>query len=792
MKTKSKRNYTPEQELRFFRLFAKWSKKRKYEYIKKAPKEWVLRLKYEWKAWARDSQLPPEGQWSTWCILSGRGWGKTRTGAEWVIEKAYQYPGCHIALVGRTVADVRDVMIKGRSGILAISPPWFKPEYKPSLRLLVWPNGSYATTYSADEPDQLRGPQHSFAWLDERASWQYDETWDNLILGLRISPVPGVIPQCVVTTTPRNTKAMKALVADPTTVVTRRSTLENKENLSPRFIVEINRRYAGTRLGDQEIEGHIIDDIDGALWKRQWIDDNRVTKHPELKRIVVAVDPPASSDATSGNPAEAGIVVAGLGVDGHGYMLGDYSLVGTPDEWATAALTAYALFEADAIIGEVNNGGEMVGAIIYNIAKQKGMGHVPYKAVRATRGKQLRAEPISSLYQRALIHHCGVFPDTEYQMCNWVPGEKSPDRCFVAGTLVMTDQGEKPIETICVGMKVLTRQGWKRVIAAGMTNSNTEVISVSMSNGRTLTGTGNHPVFVQNKGYVPLNSLVWGDIMETWNEKQLSTMVSPLRDTQPRIDVTRASIIGPTMKKATVLSVLTPSIERYGRRIMAPFHQAVKSITSTVTRLIIPSTTWSVLPRRNMPNATKPSFTSNVRNMLNKYVLLQRNGTLQRRVMSGMFSMEKIAGLIEIPYNRYVFSAEKRTLLDQEKVMSDSVLALAYPNGTSKHEGTTKIGSALCADQPLMQKNQNHNVPALVSVLGLYDAGKASVYNLQVEDAHEYYAQCVLVHNCDANVWAFTELMTGVQAIGGILVDTDLREQPIPQEDVPSGYAIFQ
>src|SRR6266568_2148785 len=171
MKTKSKltkANYTPEQELRFFRLFAKWSKKRKYEYIKKAPKEWVLRLKYEWKAWARDSQLPPEGDWSTWCILSGRGWGKTRTGAEWVIEKAQAYPGCHIALVGRTVADVRDVMVKGRSGILAISPPWFKPEYKPSLRLLVWPNGSYATTYSADEPDQLRGPQHSFAWADER------------------------------------------------------------------------------------------------------------------------------------------------------------------------------------------------------------------------------------------------------------------------------------------------------------------------------------------------------------------------------------------------------------------------------------------------------------------------------------------------------------------------------------------------------------------------------------------------------------------------------------------------
>jgi len=274
MKTKSrlsKRNssLTAEQELRFFRLFASWSKKRKLAYIKKAPSAWVLRLKYTWPAWARESQLPPAGDWFTWVILSGRGWGKTRTGAEWINEKALAYPGCHIALVGRTVADVRDVMIRGRSGILPISPPWFTPVYQPSNRLLTWPNGSYATTYSADEPDQLRGPQHSFAWRDEEASWQYvTETRDNLVFGLRIEPAPGVTPQSVVTTTPRNTKEMKALVADASTIVTRRNTYENRENLSPRFIREIERRYAGTRLGDQEIEGKIIDDIDGALWKR--------------------------------------------------------------------------------------------------------------------------------------------------------------------------------------------------------------------------------------------------------------------------------------------------------------------------------------------------------------------------------------------------------------------------------------------------------------------------------------------------------------------------------------------
>jgi phage terminase large subunit-like protein len=431
MKTKSrltKNNLTQEQEIKLFRLFASWSKKRKYEYIKKLPKERAFRLKYTWKAWARDKQLAPDGEWSTWVIKAGRGFGKTRTGAEYVIEKAKQYPGCHIALVGRTVADVRDVMIRGRSGILKVSPPWFMPTYTPSLRLMVWPNGTTATTYSADVPDQLRGPQHSFAWADERAAWLYDDSYDQLMFGLRIEPAPGVVPQCIVTTTPRNTKAMKALVRDPTTVVTNGSTYDNLDNLSPRFIREMERKYAGTRLGRQELDGDIIDDIDGALWKRDWIERNRVVKHPELVRIVVALDPPATSLATSEDPAEAGIVVAGVGVDGHGYMLADYSQTGTPNEWASAALTAYTLFQADAIVGEINNGGEMIEAIIRNIAKEQDMGHVPFISVRATRGKQLRAEPISDLYQRDQIHHVGTFPDTEDQQCNWIPGMRSPDR----------------------------------------------------------------------------------------------------------------------------------------------------------------------------------------------------------------------------------------------------------------------------------------------------------------------------------------------------------------------------
>lgn len=361
-------------------------------------------------------------------MLSGRGFGKTRSGAEWTIEQATSDSGGHIALVGRTVADVRDVMIGGRSGILACSPPWFRPEYQPSKRRLTWPNGCIATTYSADAPDQLRGPSHTKAWADERAAWQYDDAWDQLQFGLR----DGALPQCVTTTTPRATKAIKELAADPGTHVTRGNTYENRANLAKKFINEIERRYAGTRLGRQEIEGAILDDNPGALWKREWIEDGRIAwgNQPELKRVVVAVDPavksPSEAKAKKGeldeSVAETGIVVVGLGVDGHGYVLADLSMQGKPLEWAQEVVRAFDLYQADIVVGEVNNGGDLVEANVHTVRK-----HLPFKAVHATRGKQLRAEPVSSLYQQKRAHHVGTHPDLEDQQCNWEPGMKSPD-----------------------------------------------------------------------------------------------------------------------------------------------------------------------------------------------------------------------------------------------------------------------------------------------------------------------------------------------------------------------------
>lgn len=400
-----------------YRAYARMSKQQKIAVLQTLSDDEAIKLQYTWEAWARDNQLAPAGDWTTWVILAGRGFGKTRSGAQWVIDQAESDPKARIALVGRTAADVRDVMVEGESGILACSPPWFMPIYQPSKRRLVWPNGAQATTYSADKPDQLRGPQHTKAWADERASWQYDDAWDQLMFGLRL----GALPQCVMTTTPRPTKAIRAILADPNTAVTRGTTYENRANLARAFFRQIITKYEGTRLGRQELEGQVINDIDGALWKRDaMIEEYRVLKYPDLVRIVVGVDPAVTSSEGS---SETGIVIAGIGPDGHGYVLQDRSLQASPNNWAGEVIAGYYLFKADRVVGEVNNGGDLVETVLRNIDSA-----VSFTAVHASRGKQIRAEPVSSLYERGLVHHVGTMPDLEDQMCNWVPGEKSPDR----------------------------------------------------------------------------------------------------------------------------------------------------------------------------------------------------------------------------------------------------------------------------------------------------------------------------------------------------------------------------
>ena len=380
-------------------------------------------LKMHWPFLARPAQLPPDGNWSIWLIMAGRGFGKTRTGAEWVRANMCGdtplAPGRwrHIALVAETANDARAVVVgdgkilsdpTAGSGLLQVHPNDFRPKYEPSKRRLTWPNGAIATIYNGTEPDQLRGPQHDAAWCDELAKWQFaQETWDQLQFGLRT----GTNPQVCITTTPRPIALLKAILKDPGTVTTGGSTFDNSNNLSEKFLMSIRRRYEGTRLGRQELEAELLEDVEGALWRRAQIEALRVKLHdlPTLNRIVVAIDPNASSEEDAN---ECGIICAGLGIDGHAYVLDDISAVMAPHEWATKAITLYRERRADRIVAEANNGGEMVEHTLRTIDL-----NVSFSPVWASRGKVTRAEPVSALYEQGRVHHVGAFPRLEDQMC---------------------------------------------------------------------------------------------------------------------------------------------------------------------------------------------------------------------------------------------------------------------------------------------------------------------------------------------------------------------------------------
>lgn len=386
--------------------------------------EKALALRYEWPFWAREAQLPPQGDWVTWLILAGRGFGKTRTGAETI--RDWQATGAYgrFALVAEDAGDARDVMIEGESGILAISPPWDRPDFEPSKKRLTWRNGATATYYSSDDPESLRGPQFDAAWCDELAKWKYaQEAWDQLQFGLRL----GHSPRQVVTTTPRPIPLMRELVDDNTTIVTSGSTYENRDNLAPSFFSKVIKKYEGTRLGRQELEAEILLDNPNALFQLHQIDSTRVHEFPRdgLARVVVAIDPPATANADSD---ECGIVVAGVTPDDHYFVLDDCSIQGvSPNKWASRAVSAYHSYMANSIVAEVNQGGDMVESVIRGVDDS-----VAIIKVRATRGKWLRAEPISGLYEQGRVHHVGAFYALEDQMCDFDPSNlargKSPDR----------------------------------------------------------------------------------------------------------------------------------------------------------------------------------------------------------------------------------------------------------------------------------------------------------------------------------------------------------------------------
>jgi phage terminase large subunit-like protein len=399
-----------------------------------ARQTWWARLADDFAVFAHAHQEPPEeaqrgGPWTSWLVLGGRGAGKTRLGAEWVRALAQGHPPYaghphrRIALVGETEHDVREVMIEGASGLLGLSPRAERPHWVSSRRLLEWPNGAVAQAFSAEDPDSLRGPQFDAAWCDELAKWRHAEAaFDMLQFGLRL----GQRPRQLITTTPRPIPLLKRLIADPRTAVTRAATQANAAHLSPAFLAEVVARYAGTRLGRQEIDGEIIEDRPDALWSRARIEEARVAAAPPLARIVVGIDPPAS--ARRGADA-CGIVAAGRHENGTVYVLEDATVRGlSPAAWAMKAIALYRRLQADTLVAEVNQGGDMVRAVLRQVDPS-----APVKTVHATRGKYLRAEPVAALYAQGRVKHVDPPPaELEDQMCDFgidgLSGGGSPDR----------------------------------------------------------------------------------------------------------------------------------------------------------------------------------------------------------------------------------------------------------------------------------------------------------------------------------------------------------------------------
>ncbi|MGJ8537609.1 MAG: DNA-packaging protein [Parasphingopyxis sp.] len=377
-----------------------------------------------WEFWSRGNQKQPGGMWRIWLIMAGRGYGKTRSGAEWVRDFARRHGLCRIALVAATQAEARAIMVEGESGILAVSQGAERPRFEPSLDRLVWSNGTIATLYSAAEPDGLRGASHHLAWADEIAKWKLGEAaWDNLMLGLRL----GDYPRVVATTTPRPTPLLQRLLADRRVAVSRGRTRDNSLHLPGGFLAATEAAYGGTRLGRQELDGELIEDIEGSLWPRALIEAGRVKKAPELTRIVIAVDPPAGTGARSD---ACGIVVAGLGKDDRGYVLADASVEGLrPEGWARKVAVTAEAWTVDRVVAEANQGGAMVRSVL-----QAAGYSLPLRLIHASRGKTARAEPVAALYEAGRISHAGIFPALEDEMAGMTIGGdyagpgRSPDR----------------------------------------------------------------------------------------------------------------------------------------------------------------------------------------------------------------------------------------------------------------------------------------------------------------------------------------------------------------------------
>lgn len=405
-----------------------WDERRLAQFLNQIGELGRLALLHEWPLHARQEQLPPKGDWRIWLVMAGRGFGKTRAGAEWVRSIAEQDGSARIALVAASQHEARSIMVEGDSGLLSIAPYWDRPEWFPALRKLVWKSGAQAMLYGAADPETLRGPQFTHGWADEVAKWPLAQAaWDNLMMGLRL----GSAPRVMVTTTPRPVALLRQLAKHPLTVITRGATQDNRANLPPSFIAAMEADYAGTALGRQELNGELIEEMEGALWTRALIERCRVQRttsqedRPKIERLVVAVDPPAGTQGDA-----CGIVVVACAADGLAYVLADASVThSSPEGWARAVADAATQWGADRVVAEANNGGAMVESVL-----RAAQADLPVRLVHASRGKVARAEPVAALYEAGRVRHVGSFPELEDEMCGLMLGGgyigpgRSPDR----------------------------------------------------------------------------------------------------------------------------------------------------------------------------------------------------------------------------------------------------------------------------------------------------------------------------------------------------------------------------
>lgn len=734
-------------------------------------------LQWDHTFWARPSQLAAinSDKWLTLAV-SGRGWGKTWFLAQAMHKKAVENPGCRIALVGRSTSDVRDILIQGESGVLNVVHPDQRPKYRPSVRRLVWPNGSEAMTFTADIPDQLRGVQFHYAFGDELGSWRVKATgggmanaWSQLQIATRL----GDNPQIFIATTPRRVPmiidAIRMAEDEPDRVLLVRGSTYANRHLGKTYKDTVTGLYAGTSLGNQELEGELLSDVAGALLSQDVLDTFRRDHLPsdfwmsELPKRVVGVDPTVSQ--TPGD--ECGIVVVGTTAESklyrrRGYVLEDASILGAPDVWAKRVVEMARKYRCP-VVAEDNQGGAMVRMVI-----QAEDPSVAVTLVKSRAGKFARAEPVAQAYQQGRVHHTDYFTELEDQLTTWAPDEgmKSPDRldaCLVRGTLVkMADHSEKPIEKILPGDYVLTRQGAKKVIRAEITNVSAEVKAVVSSDGRSLVGTGNHPVWSSTRNdFVRLDALLH-DTMVT-----CSTESSPLRSrtaewfTDEILNHHR-ELIEFTMELREALDVACFT-EIFTQTLMALSQSSeCKCTTSTEIRSIM---TCPILLRSLLSsmqkNTQKSQLNPGAQTWQKTLLRQQRDGTKLQKVEKVIVEMPRKAGKPQSTVNTHASFVERFGSL--ERLSLDHVLSAIPPadRGTQKQINHTKIERVPSAARVSMLESiyQDKSVHIDVKVFAdgvLNVSGLHEVWNLEVEDAHEYFANGILVHNC---VHAITSLM---------------------------------